>query len=55
MEVMTLVIPESKNRIDDDCDVGDNCSKTWCNILSMSIGGWATASRGIGLGRVPVQ
>ena len=29
--------------------------QTWCSILSMSIGGWATASRGIGLGRVPVQ
>ena len=29
--------------------------QTWCSILSMSIGGWATASRGIGLGRVPVH
>ena len=47
MEMATLVIPETKvyDRIGDNCDVGGS---TWCNILSMSIGAWATPSKGIG-------
>ena len=47
MEMTTLVTLESKgfDRIGDNCDVGGS---TWCNILSMSIGAWATPSKGIG-------
>ena len=47
MEMTTLVILESKvyDRIGDNCDVDGS---TWCNILSMSIGAWATPSKGIG-------
>ena len=47
----TWIICDDFNQSDDDCDcsvIGDCAGSTWCSILSMSIGGCATPSKGIG-------
>ena len=47
----TWIICDDFNESDDDCDcsvIGDCAGSTWCSILSMSIGGCATPSKGIG-------